>query len=283
MKSKFVLTCIVFLIARLAEGATLEYKLRDLSPDQANNPGNLRNLVLSGEIKTGDAKKLLAMLLDPKSPDFSSVIVNSPGGSVDEAIKIAKLVKSLFTLVSVEPNGYCASACFFIFLAGSGRLASPAELMGTAERRTADALTRKLGSRPIPGFVGLHRPFLTRIGNFNNKQRDAMRFVASYLEGELLPRRLIDLMMSKPSNDIYWLREDDLAELGDYPPEQEEYFIQKCGYDRNHISKVLAARDRSTISKINEKAFKASDCMSQITIDAQSTTMRKLKSGWLPY
>lgn len=283
MKSKFVLTCMFFLIARLAEGATLEYKRLDSSPDQANNPVNFRDLTLSGEIKTGDAKKLLAMLLDPKSPYFSGVIVNSPGGSVDEAIKIAKLVKSLYTPVSVDPNGYCASACFFIFLAGSGRSASPAELMGTAERRVQDESLRKHGLPPTPGSVGLHRPFLTRIDGLNNKQSDGMRFVASYLEGELLPRRLIDLMMSKPSNDIYWLKDDDLAGLGDYPPEQEEYFIQKCGYDRNHIAKVLASRDRSTIRKITEKALKANDCMSQVTSDANSTTMRKLKSGWLPY
>lgn len=275
------------LIARLAEGATLEYKPVDsLAADLANHPQMPKDLVLTGEIKTGDAKKLLAMLLDAKSPPLSKVIVDSPGGSVDEAIKIAKLVKSLYVSVSVEPKGYCASACFFIFLAGSGRHASPAELMGAAERRETDAYLRKRGSQGTPGFVGLHRPFLKRIDSFDNKQSDAMRFVASYLERESLPRRLIDLMMSKPSNDIYWLKEDDLAEIGDYPPEQEEYLIQKCGYDRNYFSKFAEARnrrDRSTLNGLTDQYFKAEECSARVIVEASDITMRKLRSGWLPF
>ena len=281
MKYKSVLTCMFLLIARFAESATLEYKQVDYLPaGYAYDPLTGKNLVLTGEIKTGDAKKLLAMLLDPKPLVLLSVIVDSPGGSVDEAIKIAKLVKSLYVTVSVKPNGNCASACFFIFLAGSGRGASPAELMGT------DALLPNRGPLPLPGFVGLHRPFLTRIDSFNNKQSDAMRFVASYLEGELLPRRLIDLMMSKPSNDIYWLREDDLAEIGDYPPEQEEYLIQKCNYDRNYFSKAGAARNqgnRSTVKKLLDQKRKEMECTVYVTLEAHNATMRKLKRGWLPY
>jgi len=46
-----------------------------------------------------------------------------------------------------------------------------------------------------------------------------MRAVRDRLENELIPRRLIDIMMSRPSNDIYWLTADDLLELGDYAPE----------------------------------------------------------------
>jgi len=243
--------------------------------------------VLSGEIKTGDAKKILAMLLDPNAPSLTGLVVNSPGGSVDEAIKIAKLVKSLYISVKVEPNGHCASACFFIFLAGSGRWAFGGEFRDPAVRRQYDEVGRMLGlGGTKPGFVGLHRPYLTRIDSLNNKQADAMRLVATYLEGELLPRRLIDLMMSKPSNDIYWLTSDDLDEIGDYPPEQEEYLIRRCNYDRNSSKKFVMAQqkaDLSTARKIDFSQKKASECAYEVTSDAKDTTMRKLKSGWLPY
>lgn len=275
------------LIARLAESATIEYKPSDRI-SQANNTTNMMTLALSGEIKTGDAKKLLALLLDPKSPGRVGLTVNSPGGSVDEAIKIAKLVKSLYMDVRVKSNGYCASACFFIFLAGSGREASSAEYMDPAARRDLEAGLRKQGFREVvvAGFVGLHRPFLTRIDSLNNKQSDAMRSVASYLEGELLPRRLIDLMMSKPSNDIYWLTQDDLDEIGDYPPAQEEYLIQKCGYDRNWALKATTATnqgDRTAAKKLVDQMNKTWACTANATSEAGETTMLKLKSGWLPY
>ena len=113
-----------------------------------------------------------------------------------------------------------------------------------------------------------------------------MRSVAAYLEGELLPRRLIDMMMSKPSNDIYWLTEQDLADIGDYPPEVEEYLIRKCGYDRNYISKVIEARNRgdsTTARKLLDQSNRAQVCTSQATSEAQEATLLKLRSGWLPY
>lgn len=286
MKYKFVLACMILLIACRAQSATFEFQANHLFPQRASGPVVLKDLVLSGEIKTGDAKKLLAVLVDLKSPILGDVIVNSPGGSVDEAIQIAKLVKSLYATVRVESNGYCASACFFVFLAGSPRSASAAELRGTAERRETDANLRNRGLQPTPGFVGLHRPYLTRIDSLNNGQRDAMHLVASYLEKELLSRRLIDLMMSKPSNDIYWLKEDDLTEIANFPPEREEYLIQKCGYVRNRESKIVAAYkrgDRLTAKKLVDQSSTASDCQGQVVGDAYNATMRKLKSGWLPY
>lgn len=282
MKLKPVLACLLLLIACLAEGATIEYMPSELFPQTSNL--NIKDLVLSGEIKTGDAKKLLAMLLDPKSPGGVGLTVNSPGGSVAEAIKIAKLVKSLYMDVRVKSSGHCASACFFIFLAGSGRTALSAEYMDPAARRNRDAGLRKLSFEVVDaGFVGLHRPYLTRIDSLNNKQSDAMRAVATYLEGELLSRRLIDLMMSKPSNDIHWLTQDDLDEIGEYPPEQEEYLIRKCGYDRNRILKVSEAKNQGDRRRLAEQLTTSMKCTFDATSEARETTMLKLKSGWRPY
>ena len=51
------------------------------------------------------------------------------------------------------------------------------------------------------------------------------------LEANLIPRRLIDEMMSRPSNDIYWLSNDDLYELSKSPPALEQLYLSKCGVD----------------------------------------------------
>ena len=59
-----------------------------------------------------------------------------------------------------------------------------------------------------------------------------MKQVQIYLEAQMVPRRLIDLMMSRPSNDVYWLNSKDFQEFGEYRPEVEEFLINKCGYIR---------------------------------------------------
>lgn len=49
------------------------------------------------------------------------VEINSPGGSVDDALALAKLVRTLKLNVRVPAGGYCASSCPLIFAAGLKR------------------------------------------------------------------------------------------------------------------------------------------------------------------
>ncbi|WP_424983490.1 ATP-dependent Clp protease proteolytic subunit [Maritalea sp. S77] len=49
------------------------------------------------------------------------VEINSPGGSVDDALALAKLVRELDLNVRVPAGGYCASSCPLIFAAGVKR------------------------------------------------------------------------------------------------------------------------------------------------------------------
>ena len=79
---------------------------------------------LSGEIKTGLAKKLKEQIgeADVWSHEARILLLDSPGGSVDEALSISNIFDE-FSVHTVVPNGAsCASACAsIVFVAGKFR------------------------------------------------------------------------------------------------------------------------------------------------------------------
>lgn len=131
--------------------------------------------VLRGEIVAGDSQRLIDFLTSEEGRVWTQIGVSSPSGSVDEAIRMAKIIKFMHLLVSVEKNGHCASACFFLFLAGSPRFAASAEYMDGANIDRNRTQSRP----PAFGFVGLHRPYLHKIENFENQQAKVMRDVST--------------------------------------------------------------------------------------------------------
>lgn len=237
---------------------------------------------LFGPIEAGDTEKLLATLKE--LPDVTHLTLNSPGGSIVEAVKMAEIVRKLALNSEVARNGYCASACFFLFIAGTGRTASPAELMSVSEQNKYQQLQKQVTGhvRAMPGFVGLHRPYISKVAGVDPNQAAIMRRVKDYLDLNLLPRRLIDLMMSRASNEIYWLTDDDLMEIGEYSPSQEEYFIQQCSYVKNYVFKAVALSNRGQRERALAAGDRANECLSPL-IDAIREEGRKaLNQGWQP-
>jgi len=175
-----------------------------------------RTYKINGEIVAGDYIKLLRLVVNNKAG--ARIRLNSNGGDLNEALKIGELVNKLNLETIVSKGDYCASACFFIWLNG--------------ERRTALRIQKDVDQFNI----GLHRPFLSSVTTdqaSRQRQIDVQRETIRYLEDKLIPRRIIDLMMSRPSNEIYWLTETDLFEIGEFPPHIEELYIAKCQYDKS--------------------------------------------------
>jgi hypothetical protein len=196
-----------------------------------DRPGNIS---IVGRITKGDVENLRNVI---RAQKYGLAIINldSPGGDIAEAMNMAEMIKPLFVMTRVTPGKYCASACFFLWLVGTPRYAVPQELV----QRLA-----KQGMSQAGGIVGLHRPYLANVDTVTNNQGQVMRQVQSYLETQMVPRRLIDLMMSRPSNDIYWLNSKDFQEFGEYRPDVEEFLISKCGYIR--ATESAMARGLST-------------------------------------
>jgi hypothetical protein len=120
-----------------------------------------------GEIIPGDLDRLLAHAGGlPPTARVLGFALDSPGGNLVEAEKIAYLVRSLQTIVFVVGQARCASACFLIFAAGAKRIFEVTALIGVhsaseAGRETAGsmavttAMARDAAALGVPpGIIG---------------------------------------------------------------------------------------------------------------------------------
>ncbi len=114
----------------------------------------------TGPIITGDMERLGAFLRSlPDTDRIFGYVLDSPGGDVLEAEKLANFVRRINTTVGVLRGAKCASACFLVFAAAPRKLAAPDALIGVhsasdaAGDETLNSLaTTTLMSRDLAGF-----------------------------------------------------------------------------------------------------------------------------------
>jgi hypothetical protein len=198
--------------------------------------GPIGPLVISGEIVPGDYAALLSRIL--ADPDRflaqNKLILASDGGDVAEALKIAKLVKSLYTEVIVGPlTGRCVSACFFIYAAAGRREADGERLIGinrpylvASETLSAPAST-STSTAPADAAPG---------------ESAALAKLRAFLEDNAVPGYLLDEMFRRASNDAYWLSAEDQKNLGYRSPGYDRYLRDKCAWDDKIEREVYAGK-----------------------------------------
>ncbi len=216
---------------------------------------------IDGTIRPGDYQRFYNLVVQS---DKASVLLNSNGGNLNEAMKIGNLVSKLRLMTAVPRGNICASACFFIWINGSPRYASA---------------IRPITSKDPPQNIGLHRPYLanpTGEQRSFERQKSGQKFAASYLEERAVPRRLIDVMLSRPSNDIYWVRQSDLNELGEYPSDVEELLIARCEYDRRLFETEFDLRRLGQVSEADvlKSRGEAADACSNKVLEEISSNLR---------
>lgn len=260
--AKFSFSIVTFL---MASGVPLPARAADIHVDKYY-------IYLNGEIRSGDAEHLANLVAKEKS--VLKLIVNSQGGDLVEAMRIKDLVGSLHIKVSVATGGYCVSACFFIFIEGYERYATAANNDGTLKSQESRDRSG--------GVVGIHRPYLKYpTGDVSGvkRQESVMRSVRDYLAVKGVSQHLIDEMMSRPSNDIYWLKKNDLESFGYLSPGDEEAVIARCGYKR--------ADTRYDENWSRAKEDKLTDCTFDYWLEQylpkQSEQLAKLRAGWRPW
>lgn len=178
-------------------------------------------LIIKGEIKQGDFRNLLAVIIDDaeRGGEFllssRRIIVDSPGGSIDEAIQMGGLFRDMYAHVMVA-GGNCSSACFFLF---------------------AGAASRSL----FAGQIGLHNPYLshTAARNMSAKELELALKAAELKSRQVLndfgtPTYLIERMLSRTSVEAYQLSADDIYELGEYSNSWNQIRVSKCNADAEY-------------------------------------------------
>lgn len=192
-------------------------------------------IVMHGKIEAGDAKKLERWISAHPCEYISTnnIFLISDGGSIQEAIEIAKIVEasgwrattegyeSPFYAIEQFPHvlpshGRCASACFFIF--------ASAQIRGA-----------------IPGTVIVHRPYFDAAADSPsdhmrqiNEQSVAAMAARDFLLAKGVSSGLVDKVMSLPSSRGYTLTQEDLDDLGVLAPVLEEQTIRRCSVDNGN-------------------------------------------------
>jgi len=169
-------------------------------------PSTCKAVLLNGPIVSGDASKF-AQFLRRHHPFLDEVILTSSGGSVDDAMKIGRLVRRglIKTKAAHEDNPdsprgngrfydfekgppwchdgpsnycHCASACFLIWSAGVERSGSS---------------------------LGLHRPTTTSTIDMPPNQASAQLLldIAAFLKEMEVPEGFIQLMVNTNSTEIF--------------------------------------------------------------------------------
>ena len=236
--------------------------------------------LLAGQIQKGDAEKLLKSIL--QAHGLSALSLDSPGGDVDESLHIALLVKALHSSTEVVSGGLCTSACFFIYLAGDRHVAAG----------TVNGEMPKLAL----GYIGLHRPYIKFDPTVTNalidseaRQHAVMLRISAYLRNLDVPQRLIDLMMTRPSNDVYWMTYEDVEQLGEYSPGREELLISRCGYSRhmrNEWAKGKLLNDSAAITRGEAQSKAFIECSYDAFPDLIEEAVKNkelLRKGWRPW
>jgi hypothetical protein len=196
--------------------------------------GAVAGAVLEGKIEVGDFDKFVSFILSGHRP--VEIYLASPGGVLAEAMKIGRLVRKL-NLSTVVPskaltnqnrdlvaaqhglkdpkaNYMCASACFFIFVAGIHRAY---DLAG-------------------PAILGIHRPTLSEnnIKGLSLEQAtesaDQVRTaVDKYLRDMGVPSKYAEDMYLEPNGKIQWIRSDEFeADFNGFIPELKNWVDARC-------------------------------------------------------
>jgi hypothetical protein len=205
-----------------------------------------RALLIRGNIEAGDYQRFV-YFLSQNHPFIDAVVLASPGGLGEEALKIGRIIRRYFlntfaparwipagtgsyvdgygmlflpylsgaTLpemlagaICQGPACHCASACFLVWAAGDVRYGSA---------------------------VGIHRPTIqsTTFANLPPERasklyRGLLSDIAAYLLAMEVPQRYADMMSDTASSDIKWLSGDDALAIG-RPPSIAEWVAATCG------------------------------------------------------
>jgi hypothetical protein len=251
-----IAACIVALLLVNVPAFSAELFYMDHDPYTDRFVGPIGPLVLSGEIVPGDYAALLAKILADRDRFLAQnkLILASDGGDVAEALKIAKLVKSLYTAVIVGPlTGRCVSACFFIYAAASQRESDGERLIGINRPYLAASEARSTSTST---------PTATAPADATMAESGALARVRAFLEDNAVPRYLADEMFRHASDDAYWLSAEDQKNLGYRSPAYDRYLRDKCAWDDQIEREVFAGR------KPVEDLKRMLKCRDRVTQDA---------------
>jgi hypothetical protein len=256
---KLARSCLVFVFGVLVSVTGARVDAAELRVDPSHPSGT--RIVLEGKIEAADFERFKKFILD--SGHVTEIYLASPGGNLAEAVKIGILVR-LLKLSTVVPSKQlthydrdlalarhglkdskdytCASACFFIFVAGIYRS------------------TDTNG----PAILGIHSPTLSPADlaklapdQANAAIDHARKFIDHYLKIMNVPAKYAEEIYSVPKNKIRWIRNDEFeSDFAGFIPELTALAKGKCENRFNETGQRTEKR--------SNKAYTEHDCTSEL-------------------
>jgi hypothetical protein len=161
-------------------------------------------LTALGRIEAGSADAL-ERALDKPGAAIETLLIHSPGGSVEDAIAMSRLVRERGLDTRVPADGYCASACPLLFSGGRQRLAGEGAWIGVHQVYAVD----------MPGAA----PAIDRDGSISRVQATSAECQELLVEMGVDPAVWIKAMKTAPK-DLYVLTEAELKEFDVVTPER---------------------------------------------------------------
>jgi hypothetical protein len=160
--------------------AAAEIRPFDLKDDRVE-------ISISGDITPGDANLLNARIKEANDAGklVTSLRLNSAGGNLLEAVRLAAAVKLAKMSTNVGQSATCASACFLIFAAGEAKYANNS------------------------ARIGVHGA--SEKGVVSRAATTSMADVAKELD---VPWSIIRRMINTPPGEVEWLSLADLRLMG---------------------------------------------------------------------
>jgi hypothetical protein len=176
------------LLAGLALGAT-PYTSRAMDYAEVAPAAGVLLVVAAGVIQPGDADRLVSFVNQlAQSQSVTAFVLNSPGGSIVEAEKVAGIVHRTGVPAIVFDGGECSSACFLIFAAAKSRFVGPRAMLGVHS---------------------------VSVGGADNADAMALTTaLARDLDQYGVPPSIVGKLVVTSPQDVVWLQAADLALMG---------------------------------------------------------------------
>ena len=226
---RFLSTLLLLCSASSVTGADVWTDVRTYGNNIVGNK-TLVNVVLEGEIRKGDHETLFNVLKGIPPPAHATIVLRSPGGDYNEAIKIGRLLRNArleanipywrssgptcspddgFPSPKDKKNCICASACAFIFF-------------GAAHRNGT--------------VLGLHRPYFSasyyatlQADEASAQYQRLVKDSSEYLKEMGIAEEVQKRIFASASNDIDFLEPDYIKKyLWGWTPDIEEWVLAKC-------------------------------------------------------
>ncbi|MBV7394043.1 hypothetical protein [Mameliella sediminis] len=149
---------------------------------------------LEGGIAEGDAERLIPQI-DRADPPIASLLLQSPGGSVRDALDLGRHLRASGIATEVLAGEFCYSACPYLFAGGKTRQAAASASIGVHQHYFGE-------NTLLPAF--------TAVEDIQRGQAEVM----GYLDDMGISPLVMRHALATPPDEIYVLLPEELERYG---------------------------------------------------------------------